>query len=215
MNENTAEPDYTVIADHGIRSEIEKHLSEMFDDHDENEIYPTSRFMWRLERYILSELAKAKLTTVKEIASVEVVELIVERDEARDWVKRMQNKERALTCAFCGQEYPPGTDKSNDDALTEHIKVCTKHPMRAVEDERLKLECEAGDLADYIHVLDDAVQASGVADEARAADPDRHHVEAIRLLGEKIPKYEDSLRNLEEERSRLATTVRELEDKCE
>jgi hypothetical protein len=37
-----------------------------------------------------------------------------------------------LTCVFCGTAYPPGTPPSQHQALYEHIKVCPKHPMRAV-----------------------------------------------------------------------------------
>jgi len=40
-----------------------------------------------------------------------------------------------LTCVYCGQEYPAGTPASGADvkALTDHIKVCEKHPMRKAE----------------------------------------------------------------------------------
>ena len=36
-------------------------------------------------------------------------------------------------CAYCGEKYPKGTPKSNNELLTEHIKVCEKHPMRIAE----------------------------------------------------------------------------------
>ena len=44
-------------------------------------------------------------------------------------------KDRVLTCVYCGHEYPAGTPASGSDvaALTDHIKVCDKHPMRAAE----------------------------------------------------------------------------------
>ncbi len=38
-----------------------------------------------------------------------------------------------LTCVYCGQEYPPGTPPHGAQILTDHIKVCIKHPMRALE----------------------------------------------------------------------------------
>jgi hypothetical protein len=59
-----------------------------------------------------------------------------ERDEAREWVRRLTQERRVLTCAFCGAEYPPGTPESNHAALTAHVRVCPKHPMREVERER-------------------------------------------------------------------------------
>ena len=52
-----------------------------------------------------------------------------ERDEARDWVRRMHNEQSVLTCVYCGHAYPPGTPPSNAEALTVHVAVCPKHPM--------------------------------------------------------------------------------------
>jgi hypothetical protein len=47
----------------------------------------------------------------------------------------MKNKDRTLTCVYCGQEYPAGTPASGSDVqvLTDHIKICEKHPMREAE----------------------------------------------------------------------------------
>lgn len=59
-----------------------------------------------------------------------------EREEARDWVRRITTAARVLTCAFCGEAYPPGTPTDNHEALTAHVRVCAKHPMREVERER-------------------------------------------------------------------------------
>jgi len=61
-----------------------------------------------------------------------VVVLLRGRDEARDWVRRMQ-AENVTTCIHCGTAYPPGTPTHGADALREHARVCEKHPMRAVE----------------------------------------------------------------------------------
>lgn len=63
------------------------------------------------------------------------------RDEALDWVRRMHNESQILTCAFCGQAYPPGTPSANDAALREHVMVCEKHPLRT-EAERLRAEAD-------------------------------------------------------------------------
>jgi hypothetical protein len=52
-----------------------------------------------------------------------------ERDEARSWVRRLTAEQRVLTCAFCGDAYPPGTPETNHEALTAHVKVCAKHPL--------------------------------------------------------------------------------------
>ena len=47
--------------------------------------------------------------------------------------------ERTLTCVYCGQEYPQETPAWGCQVLTDHIKVCEKHPMRAVEADKAKL----------------------------------------------------------------------------
>lgn len=38
-----------------------------------------------------------------------------------------------VTCVYCGHEYPEGTPTHKASLLTEHIKVCDKHPMRESE----------------------------------------------------------------------------------
>ena len=40
---------------------------------------------------------------------------------------------RVLTCVYCGHEYPQATQAWGNDVLTEHIRVCPKHPMRKAE----------------------------------------------------------------------------------
>lgn len=62
-----------------------------------------------------------------------------ERDEARAWVRRLVHDTQVITCAFCGESYPPGTPVHGHDALTAHVKVCAKHPMREVEAEVARL----------------------------------------------------------------------------
>ena len=63
-----------------------------------------------------------------------------ERDEARDWVRRLTREQRVLTCVYCGQAYPPGSPTHGAEVLTEHIKVCAKHPLRAAEARVASLE---------------------------------------------------------------------------
>ena len=38
-----------------------------------------------------------------------------------------------LTCVYCGMAYPEGTPPHGAKVLTDHIKVCEKHPMREAE----------------------------------------------------------------------------------
>ena len=50
-----------------------------------------------------------------------------------------EKKGRILTCVYCGQEYPQGSPSWGDKVLTDHIKVCPKHPMRKAEETIAKL----------------------------------------------------------------------------
>jgi hypothetical protein len=52
--------DYTKIRNKKIRSKICKLMSEMLDNPDEHGIYPTSKFMWKMETYILGIIEKTK-----------------------------------------------------------------------------------------------------------------------------------------------------------
>ena len=40
---------------------------------------------------------------------------------------------RILTCVYCGHEYPQDTPAAGSEVLTEHIKVCERHPLRKAE----------------------------------------------------------------------------------
>ncbi len=44
-----------------------------------------------------------------------------------------------LTCVYCGMAYPEGTPPHGAQILTDHIKICEKHPMRKAEDTISKL----------------------------------------------------------------------------
>lgn len=47
----------------------------------------------------------------------------------------MSEKEESVvvTCVYCGHAYPKETPTHGASALTDHIKVCEKHPMRKLE----------------------------------------------------------------------------------
>ncbi len=70
-----------------------------------------------------------------------------------------------LVCCFCGQAYPPGTPDSQHDLLTAHIRVCTKHPMRAVETENAQL-------IRYLKACRPHLPSHGVWAESHLADID-------------------------------------------
>lgn len=54
--------------------------------------------------------------------------------------------QKTLTCVYCGMEYPEGTPSWGSSVLTEHIKVCTKHPLRRAEETIVKLRGALSDL---------------------------------------------------------------------
>ena len=37
---------------------------------------------------------------------------------------------KILTCVYCGMAYPEGTPPHGAQILTDHIKICEKHPMK-------------------------------------------------------------------------------------
>ena len=41
-----------------------------------------------------------------------------------------------LTCVYCGARYPEGTPPHGAAILTDHIRICEKHPMRRLEEEK-------------------------------------------------------------------------------
>jgi len=40
-----------------------------------------------------------------------------------------ETTKNVLTCVYCGMAYPEGTPPHSSEVLTNHIKVCEKHPM--------------------------------------------------------------------------------------
>lgn len=50
-----------------------------------------------------------------------------------------KSKSVILTCVYCGHEYPSGTPASGAQILTDHIRVCGKHPMRKLEQDFKKV----------------------------------------------------------------------------
>lgn len=66
--------------------------------------------------------------------------------------------DRVLTCVYCGHEYPAGTPASvcgtpasgeQVQVLTDHIRVCEKHPMRVLERENAAMRELLGRIRDW------------------------------------------------------------------
>jgi hypothetical protein len=60
--------------------------------------------------------------------------------------------DRVVTCVYCGHKYEDGTPESQDKRLTDHIKVCPKHPMREAEAKILELQNDIGTLLRIINI---------------------------------------------------------------
>ena len=105
--EKAGEIDYTQIRDDAVRGIICKYMSEMLDNPDTSGIYPTSRFMWKMEKYIcdiidrqsekietlIADIAAAQNTVVAQAEQVQVMAL---EAKAKDDVLRMVLRTRDL-----------------------------------------------------------------------------------------------------------------------
>jgi len=60
-------------------------------------------------------------------------------EAAMQHIGKLQCTTQTLTCVYCGHEYPPGSPSHGAAVLTEHIRVCEKHPMRKAESELAEL----------------------------------------------------------------------------
>lgn len=90
----------------------------------------------------------------------------IEIERLRKWVDNLQD-DRVVTCVYCGHEYPPGTGTAQEIILTNHIKNCPDHPLRAAESEIERLRAENAELKsilesvkqDFAHEHTSAVNA--------------------------------------------------------
>jgi len=78
---------------------------------------------WRRHQYEL----KRDVTKYRVERDGRVTKLEAENKELREWCK-------ATRCAYCDETI--GVDDDIATKLTEHIRICSKHPMRAIEAER-------------------------------------------------------------------------------
>jgi hypothetical protein len=79
---------------------------------------------------------------------------------------------RVLTCVYCGHEYPQDTPSWGNNVLTEHIKVCPKHPMRQAEATIAALREENANLRNRFQQLAGGFELQGdhkSAERVRAA----------------------------------------------
>ena len=82
-------------------------------------------------------------------------------------MSKQQQSQETVRCAFCGEAYPPGTPPSQHQRLTEHIRRCPAHPVRA-------------DLCKLIQLVIGAYEEQAVASADRPIGA--RLVEAVRRL---------------------------------
>lgn len=73
----------------------------------------------------VAETAKEKWTELQE----ELADVKEAREDLEVEIEAL-TKGRVLTCVYCGHKYPQGTP-DGDEVLTNHIKDCPRHPLRA------------------------------------------------------------------------------------
>lgn len=92
-----------------------------------------------------------------------------------------------LTCVYCGHEYPEGTPPHGAKILTDHIKVCEKHPMRKLEIDNAKLRkalvgLVGADTKVELEGMEAAIHVLPVSDEDRMTA-----LNALHALRDTIP----------------------------
>jgi hypothetical protein len=70
-------------------------------------------------------------------------------------------RDRTLTCAFCGLAYPEGTPTHKHEALTAHIRACPEHPIGK---ENRDLTSKLADAEKRVEDLELLVRACGEGD---------------------------------------------------
>lgn len=93
-----------------------------------------------------------------------------------------------LTCIYCGKAYPPGTPSHGSQVLTDHIKVCEKHPLRAAEAANAKLRkalvgLVGADTKEELEGMEAAIRVLPVPDEDRM-----NTINAIHALRDTLPQ---------------------------
>lgn len=121
----------------------------------------------------------------------------------------------ATYCAYCGNKYPRGTPKYQNEQLSEHIKVCPKHPMRKLE---LKLEIQNTRIKNLRKILIDSI--CGLGSFADDSSTDTHlstltsEIKRRNLNSVKKTSVSDLLEYIEEAKMELVHRVNKLvEDK--
>jgi hypothetical protein len=132
-------------------------------------------FPWAKEAGIDLEALVGK-NTGRTCVDLLVATLRRERDEAREWVRKL-TVANTLTCVYCGHEYPPGSPAHGADVLTGHIAVCPKHPMAALRHELLQAQRDTESLEGALEVCMQREDAT-----LTLLDPEEKRVDEVMAL---------------------------------
>lgn len=99
---------------------------------------------------------------------------------------------RILTCVYCGHEYPQDTPACESSVLTEHIKICARHPMRKAESDIAMLRSAlagliGADTEDELRQIESAMRVLPAPEADKAVS-----INAIHALLETLPHDEIS-----------------------
>lgn len=86
-----------------------------------------------------------------------------------------------LTCVYCGMAYPEGTSPYGSQILTDHIKICEKHPLREAEAKILKLRSALAGIIgastkDELETMEIAIRTMPAPDADKAVSINAIHV---------------------------------------
>ena len=97
------------------------------------------------------------------------------------------DSKEVLNCVYCGHEYQDGTVAYKHRKLTEHLKICPDHPLRAAEEKVVKLRVALEGLLGATSV-EELSQMETFMMTAPAADRDKaaclNAIEALRFCYE-------------------------------
>lgn len=88
------------------------------------------------------------------------------------------------TCVYCGHQYPDGTPAAKHELLTDHIKICEKHPLREAELKIEKLKAALAGLIgaetkEELDAIEVAIRSTPAPDSDKAAAINA--IDALRL----------------------------------
>jgi len=94
------------------------------------------------------------------------------------------SENNVVTCVYCGHQYPDGTPTAKHVLLTEHIKICEKHPMREAEHKIERLRNALAGLIgastkDELDAMEIAIRSTPAPDSDKAAAINA--IDALRL----------------------------------